>query len=70
MEYGYSKNWSRQSCPFATLAPLLSSYEAVLFLGETYNKAQITSGLIIIVGILINTWPTSQKPIVEQTVSK
>lgn len=55
---------------FATLAPLLSSYEAVLFLGETFNKAQITSGLIIIVGILINTWPTSQKPIVEQTVSK
>lgn len=54
---------------FATLAPLLSSYEAVLFLGESFNKAQITSGLIIIVGILINTWPTSQKSIVEQTVS-
>ncbi len=54
---------------FATLAPLLSSYEAVLFLGETFNKAQITSGLIIIVGIIINTWPTSNKPIVEQTSS-
>ena len=55
---------------FATLAPLLSSYEAVFFLGETFNKAQITSGLIIIVGIFINTWPTSDKTIVEQTASK
>ncbi len=55
---------------FATLAPLLSSYEAVIFLGETFNKAQITSGLIIIVGILINTWPTSNKTIVDQTPSK
>lgn len=54
---------------FATLAPLLSSYEAVIFLGETFNKAQITSGLIIIVGIIINTWPTSNKHIVEQTSS-
>lgn len=52
---------------FATLAPLLSSYEAVLFLGETFNKAQITSGLIIIIGIIINTWPTSNKPIKEKT---
>jgi drug/metabolite transporter (DMT)-like permease len=55
---------------FATLAPLLSSYEAVFFLGETFNKAQITSGLIIIVGIFINTWPTSDKTFVEQTASK
>jgi drug/metabolite transporter (DMT)-like permease len=55
---------------FATLAPLLSSYEAVFFLGETFNKAQITSGLIIIVGIIINTWPTSNKTIVEPTASK
>jgi drug/metabolite transporter (DMT)-like permease len=39
-------------------------------LGETFNKAQITSGLIIIVGILINTWPTSNKTIVDQTPSK
>jgi drug/metabolite transporter (DMT)-like permease len=55
---------------FATLAPLLSSYEAVFFLGETFNKAQITSGLIIIVGIIINTWPTSNRTIVEPTASK
>ena len=55
---------------FATLAPLLSSYEALFFLGETFNKAQITSGLIIIVGILINTWPTKNKVIVEPTPSK
>ena len=55
---------------FATLAPLLSSYEAVLFLGETFNKAQITSGLIIIVGILINTWPTKQSPIIDQNAVK
>ena len=55
---------------FATLAPLLSSYEALFFLGETFNKAQITSGLIIIVGILINTWPTNNKVIVEPTPSK
>jgi drug/metabolite transporter (DMT)-like permease len=41
----------------------------VIFLGETFNKAQITSGLTIIVGIIINTWPTSNKPIVEQTSS-
>ncbi len=55
---------------FATLAPLLSSYEALFFLGETFNKAQITSGLIIIVGILINTWPTNNKVISEPTASK
>lgn len=55
---------------FATLAPLLSSYEAVLFLGETFNKAQITSGLIIIVGILINTWPSPAPKIIPQTESK
>lgn len=55
---------------FATLAPLLSSYEAVFFLGETFNKAQITSGLIIILGIIINTWPTSNKTIIEPTASK
>lgn len=51
---------------FATLAPLLSSYEAVLFLGEQFNAYQITSGIIIIFGIIVNTWPTSTKPIVEQ----
>lgn len=54
---------------FATLAPLLSSYEAVLFLGEQFNKAQITSAIIIIMGIIINTWPSKPKPIVNQVAS-
>jgi drug/metabolite transporter (DMT)-like permease len=43
---------------FATLLPLISSFEAVLLLGETFSKAQITSGLIIIAGIVVNTWPS------------
>jgi drug/metabolite transporter (DMT)-like permease len=51
---------------FATLAPLLSSYEAVIFLGEKFNQAQIISGLIIISGIIVNTWPTPSKPILKQ----
>jgi drug/metabolite transporter (DMT)-like permease len=51
---------------FLTLGPLLSSLEAVLFLNESFNKAQIISGLIIAVGIVINTWPTPIKPIVKQ----
>jgi len=44
----------------------LSSFEAVLFLKESFNSAQIVSGLIIISGIIINTWPTPIKPIVKQ----
>lgn len=51
---------------FTTLGPILSSLEAVLFLNESFNKAQIISGLIILVGIVINTWPTSIKQIVHQ----
>ncbi len=51
---------------FLTLGPILSSFEAVLFLNESFNKAQIISGLIIITGIVINTWPTRIKPIVQQ----
>jgi drug/metabolite transporter (DMT)-like permease len=51
---------------FLTLGPLLSSFEAVLFLNESFDKAQIISGIIIIIGILINTWPTSNKPILKQ----
>lgn len=51
---------------FNTLGPLLSSFEAVLFLKESFNSAQIVSGLIIISGIIINTWPTPIKPIVKQ----
>jgi drug/metabolite transporter (DMT)-like permease len=51
---------------FLTLGPILSSFEAVLLLNESFNKAQIISGLIIITGIVINTWPTPIKPIVQQ----
>jgi len=70
LEYGPFKKLAQAKQHFLhTLAPLLSSYEAVIFLGETFNKAQITSGLIIIVGIIINTWPTSNKPIIEPTSS-
>lgn len=45
---------------FLTLGPILSSFEAVLFLNEKVNQAQIISGIIIITGIVINTWPTKQ----------
>jgi drug/metabolite transporter (DMT)-like permease len=51
---------------FLTLGPILSSFEAVLFLNESFDKAQIISGIIIIIGILINTWPTSNKPIIKK----
>lgn len=51
---------------FLTLGPILSSFEAVLFLNESFNAAQLISGIIIITGIVINTWPSSVKPIVKQ----
>jgi drug/metabolite transporter (DMT)-like permease len=51
---------------FLTLGPILSSFEAVLFLNERFNQAQIVSGIIIISGIVINTWPTSNKPMIHQ----
>jgi hypothetical protein len=46
---------------FGTLIPLLSSLEAVLILNEQFNIFQAISGLIIISGIVINTWPSKQK---------
>ena len=46
---------------FGTLIPLLSSLEAVFFLGEKFSSAQIVSGLIIVTGIIVNTWPTPVK---------
>ena len=52
---------------FGTLIPFLSSIEAVLFLGETFSTAQVISGLIIITGIVINTWPSPITPIVQQS---
>ena len=51
---------------FLTLGPILSSFEAVFFLNERFDNAQIISGCIIIIGIVINTWPTSNKPITKQ----
>jgi hypothetical protein len=52
---------------FGTLIPFLSSIEAVLFLGESFSTAQVISGLIIVTGIVINTWPSPIKPIVHQS---
>jgi drug/metabolite transporter (DMT)-like permease len=46
---------------FGTLLPLLSSLEAVILLNETFSSAQIISGLIIIIGIVVNTWPSKPK---------
>jgi drug/metabolite transporter (DMT)-like permease len=45
---------------FGTLIPLLSSMEAVWLLNEQFNNFQIISGLIIISGIVINTWPSKK----------
>ncbi len=49
---------------FGTLIPLLSSFEAVFFLNETFSSTQIVSGLIIVTGIIVNTWPSPVKKIV------
>ena len=45
---------------FGTLIPLLSAAEAVFFLNEQFNLFQIISGLIIVTGIVINTWPSKR----------
>jgi drug/metabolite transporter (DMT)-like permease len=50
---------------FGTLLPLLSSIEAVWLLNESFSTAQIISGLIIITGIVINTWPSKSKSIIS-----
>jgi len=52
---------------FGTLIPLLSSIEAVFFLGESFSTAQVISGCIIITGIIINTWPSPIKPIIHSS---
>lgn len=46
---------------FGTLIPLLSSIEAVFLLDEKFSTTQIIAGGIIIIGIVINTWPSSNK---------
>lgn len=45
---------------FGTLIPLLSSIEAVFVLNETFTVFQAISGLIILSGIVINTWPSKK----------
>jgi len=45
---------------FGTLIPLLSSIEAVFVLNETFTLFQAISGLIILSGIVINTWPSKK----------
>ena len=45
---------------FGTLIPLLSSIEAVFVLNETFTMFQAISGLIILSGIIINTWPSKK----------
>lgn len=45
---------------FGTLIPLFSSIEAVFILNESFSIWQGLSGLIIISGIVINTWPSKK----------
>ena len=49
-----------KSSLFGTLIPLLSAFEAVWFLDEQFNAFQVISGLIIVSGIVINTWPSKK----------
>ena len=46
---------------FGTLIPFLSSIEALFILNEQFTIFQIISGLIIVSGIVINTWPSKIK---------
>lgn len=50
---------------FGTLIPLLSSIEAVFVLNETFTLFQAISGLIILSGIVINTWPSKSAWIIR-----
>ena len=49
-----------KSSLFGTLIPLLSALEAVFILNEQFNLFQVVSGLIIITGIVVNTWPSKK----------
>lgn len=46
---------------FGTLIPFLSSIEALFILNEQFTVFQIISGVIIVSGIVINTWPSKIK---------
>ena len=50
-----------KSSLFGTLIPLLSALEAIWILNEKFNYLQVISGLIIITGIIINTWPSKKQ---------
>ena len=50
-----------KSSLFGTLIPLLSALEAVWILNEKFNMFQVISGLIIITGIVVNTWPSKKQ---------
>lgn len=50
-----------KSSLFGTLIPLLSALEAVWILNEKFNFLQVISGLIIITGIVVNTWPSKKQ---------
>ena len=52
---------SAKTALFGTLIPFLSSIEALFILNEQFNIFQIISGVIIICGIVINTWPSKMK---------
>lgn len=52
---------SAKTALFGTLIPFLSSIEALFILQEQFNIFQIISGVIIISGIVINTWPSKIK---------
>jgi drug/metabolite transporter (DMT)-like permease len=52
---------SAKTALFGTLIPFLSSIEALFILKEQFNIFQIISGVIIVSGIVINTWPSKIK---------
>jgi drug/metabolite transporter (DMT)-like permease len=52
---------SAKTALFGTLIPFLSSVEALFILNEKFNIFQIISGVIIVSGIVINTWPSKIK---------
>jgi drug/metabolite transporter (DMT)-like permease len=52
---------SAKTALFGTLIPFLSSIEALFLLNEKFNIFQIISGVIIVSGIVINTWPSKIK---------
>jgi drug/metabolite transporter (DMT)-like permease len=52
---------SAKTALFGTLIPFLSSIEALFILNEQFTIFQMISGVIIVSGIVINTWPSKIK---------